>query len=307
MTDAVSFIIPAYNCSETLLETVDSIINGNLSQNDEIVIVDDGSTDGTPDLLRTLAMKYDFLTAVSHAVNKGGAAARNTAVKRARNDLIFCLDSDNVLVPGSVARLKKHMAEQGADVAAFGELHYFKKATAEVTHKWVFKTGETTLADCLAGTRVPISSGNYLYTRDSWHRADGYPEFAGALDAWGFGFRQLAAGCRLVVMPDSFYFHRYGHESFWVRDSKDGGISDTALQIMMPHLGLLQQADIDYLLSCKGRKDWFEELEQRPLHLVTGVKGSAGRSVECLAPSHEDLAPRSKQGLLGALISKFRF
>lgn len=279
MSDAISYIIPAYNCASTIEESLESIINGNCRNSDEIIIVDDASTDTTSALLQKLAGRYPNVSVLSHPLNKGGAAARNTAVERASNPLIFCLDSDNVLAPGSVEKLKKLLVESDADVASFQELRFFTSVTAEITHKWVFQPGVITLADCLAGSVVPISSGNYLYSRASWLRAGGYPEFAGALDAWGFGFRQMATGSKMVVLPDSFYYHRHGHESYWVREAKKGDTSAKALQILTPYLELLQDEDVAYITGEQGRCVWFEQRKQRPVRVKSGDEGRYGMVV----------------------------
>ena len=117
-SDRVSFIIPAYNCATTIVESVNSIINGNLEDGDEIVIVDDGSTDDTRSILFQLQSDYPAIKIIGHKFNKGGYAARNTAVEHAAHDLIFCLDSDNILVPGTIARLKAYLRETNLDVTA---------------------------------------------------------------------------------------------------------------------------------------------------------------------------------------------
>lgn len=275
----ISFIVPAYNCALTIAESLDSIINGNIESGDEIVIVDDGSTDDTKDIVDRYACQFDFIKVVSHSRNKGGAAARNTAVESARNELIFCLDSDNVLVEGSIDKLKRHLIDRSADIASFQELRYFKDIITCVTHRWVFKHGQIAFEDCLAGFVVPIASGNYLFTKESWLRAGGYPEFSGALDAWGFGFRQMATGSKMVTLPDSFYFHRHGHESYWVRNSRNENTSLTATQIIIPHIDQIADRDIKYILGAEGRNVWFELLDKRPLRFKSGVTGRTGNAV----------------------------
>jgi glycosyltransferase involved in cell wall biosynthesis len=249
MTNPISFIIPAYNCGATIAETIASITNGNLSDNDEIVVVNDGSTDDTVPVLSNIVAKNLAVRLVEHNRNRGGAAARNTAVENSRHDLIYCLDSDNLLVPGSVARLKAFLLAERADVAVFRELHYFQQSRDQPTHKWRFVAGPISLADALAGGTFPGMSGNYLYTRASWLKAGGYPEFAGALDAWGFGIRQVATQQRMMVMDDGFYLHRFGHDSYWVRDSRTGRISLTALQILIPFLDMINPNDVDYMMG----------------------------------------------------------
>jgi glycosyltransferase involved in cell wall biosynthesis len=276
MNTNISFIMPAYNCAATVEESVKSIMDGNFQDGDELVIVNDCSTDNTESVLNDLKAKYPEIKIIKHTRNKGGAATRNTAIKNTQNQILFCLDSDNVLVPGSIQKLKAFMQNSGADVASFQELHYFKDDKDNITHKWIFKQGLITLADCLAGPVTPGASGNCMFTKESWIRAGRYPEFAGALDAWGFGFRQLATGSKMIVMPQSFYHHRYGHESYWARESKNGQTSLTAIQIIIPFIDLINDKDVDYIMSRKGRDVWFTNLEKRPIRLKSGESGSTG-------------------------------
>lgn len=275
----VSFVIPCYNCGETVGESVRSVVEANLQPGDEIVLVDDGSDDATSEILATLAAEADAIQIHSHSVNRGGGAARNTGVDRALHPLIFCLDADNVLLPGSVGPLKQYLIQQGADAAAFQEIRYFTDESLEVTHSWKMRSGAIELADQLSSHQVPGSSGNYLYTKQSWKQASGYPEYARSLDAWGFGLRQLATGARMMVLENTAYLHRYGHDSYWVRESKAGGLSLTALQLMMPYVERLRGGDRRYLFGRRGRTGWFDRLEQRPLRLKASRPLGTGKSL----------------------------
>lgn len=272
----ISFILPAYNCVTTVEESVESIMEGNFIDGDELVIVNDCSSDNTENVLIDLQMKYPIIKIIKNSKNRGGAATRNVAIENTLNQIIFCLDSDNVLVPGSIQMLKNFLENSGADAASFQELHYFHNDKNDITRRWIFKGGITTLSDYLSGAIVPGSSGNYMFTKESWTRAGGYPEFSGALDAWGFGFRQVATGSKMIVMPKSYYYHRYGHESYWVRESQKGNMSLIASQILIPFLNLIDEKDVYYITSRRGRCSWFNNLEKRPIRVKSGVLGSAG-------------------------------
>lgn len=263
----ISFIMPAYNCELTVSESVKSIMNGNFTSEDELIIVNDGSIDGTQQVLTNLQKQFPVIKIITHKKNKGGGNARNTGVKNALNEIIFCLDSDNVLQPNSIPKLKNYLIEKNADIVAFKELHYFIQNKKRITHKWVFKD-EIYLADCLKDYKIPCSSGNYMYTKKSWKRAGGYPEFSGALDAWGFGFRQLATHSKMITMSNSHYYHRYGYNSYWIRESKKNNISLLALKILKPYFKLICSEDIKYITSEQGKRKWFNKLEKRPLHLM---------------------------------------
>ena len=257
MTDRafISFVMPAFNCATTVRVSIASIMNGNFEPGDELIIVNDASTDSTQQVIDEQREKYEGIVVRQHLINKGSAAAgRNTAIERARNELIFCLDADNVLVPNSVPKLKAHLLRTGADAAAFGELHYFVDDPQEVTHKWVYKEGIITLSDALSGSIWPGPSGNYMLTKESWLRAGRYNEFiGGAYDSWAFGIQQLATGSKMVTLKETFYYHRYGHASVFVRDSQKTNASLTALCVLLPFLCLINDVDVEYVMSQEGR------------------------------------------------------
>ena len=87
----ISFIIPAFNCAETIVETIESIYDGNFSNGDEVIIIDDASTDQTLQICKNLQNKYTNIKIVRHNINKGSAAAaRNSGIDSSRNNYIFC-------------------------------------------------------------------------------------------------------------------------------------------------------------------------------------------------------------------------
>jgi len=262
-----SFIMPAYNAQDTIAASVESIFNGNFSSGDELVVVNDCSTDKTLDVLKKLQKTFPEIKIINHKTNKGGGAARNMAVKIAENHLIFCLDADNLLLPGSVPKLRDFLVESGADVATFNTVRYFRTDPAKPTHEWRYKTSSASLEGALSTFKFPGASGNYLFTKESWVRAGRYPEASGALDTWGFGFRQLATGSKMRVMSDSFYCHRYGHDSYWMRESRTGKTASKALQLLTPFFNLLDEKDVRYIKSSEGRNSWFDNLEKRPIKL----------------------------------------
>lgn len=264
----ISFIIPAYNASQTIEESVLSIINTNFTANDEIIIVNDGSSDNTSQKLTEIQKKYRFIKIFSHYKNQGGGPARNTAVMRSKHQLLFCLDADNVLLPGSITKLKQCLIAKGADCASFDTITYFqnKGRKKTVTHTWRFAKRNYQLKDYFSTFKVPGASGNYLYTRQSFDRCGGYPTNSGALDAWGFGFRQAADSQLIVTLPGSSYLHRISNHSYWTLDSKKRNMSLAALKIIWPYLHKVIWKDQWYILTF-GLTKWFDNLPSRPIHV----------------------------------------
>lgn len=262
----ISYIVPSYNCQDTLLASIDSIFDQNFIKGDEIVIVDDCSSDGTKKLITKLCSTHKEIVAKYHKKNMGGGATRNTAIKACKNDYIFCLDSDNILPKNSVIHLRKLISIKSVPVVSFGELHYFKSHPDNISHTWKFKYQLYDKQNYLTTNIVPGASGNYLFTKQSWQRAGGYPEYAGALDTWGFGLRQVMSGSTITVVPGTFYLHRIGIESYWVRESRKHSINDLAGVLLQPYDSLLGIYNY-YRIYWKPQRDWFFNLDKYPIIL----------------------------------------
>jgi glycosyltransferase involved in cell wall biosynthesis len=99
----VSIIIPTYNRAHTLARAIKSVLNQTY-ENFEIIVVDDGSSDDTEDVVSTFAERRLLYT--KHSFNKGAAAARNTGIRVARGEYIAFQDSDDEWFP---EKLEKQM------------------------------------------------------------------------------------------------------------------------------------------------------------------------------------------------------
>jgi glycosyltransferase involved in cell wall biosynthesis len=96
MSPSVSVIIPVYNCESFLQEAVESALDQTYPPL-EIIVVDDGSTDGTAEVARKLPVTY------LRQENAGVSAARNLAISHSKGDLLGLLDGDDVWLPEKLA------------------------------------------------------------------------------------------------------------------------------------------------------------------------------------------------------------
>jgi glycosyltransferase involved in cell wall biosynthesis len=94
----ISVIIPVYNQAKYIGEAIESILCQTKTV-DEIIVVNDGSTD---QLTSALKPYKDFIRIISHASNAGVAAARNTGIKNAICDVILFQDADDISEPNRV-------------------------------------------------------------------------------------------------------------------------------------------------------------------------------------------------------------
>jgi len=247
--------------------SAESIINDHLQPGDEYILVNDGSTDDTANILHEIAAMHPAVRIITHPTNRGGAATRNTALAAAQNALCFCLDSDNLLLPGSIKALRTRMMNSGADIVAFQETSFFTDESGPnaPTHSHVLENITYDFTKYLSTTRVPGSGGNHLFTKACWEAIGGYPEDTKALDTWGFGLRLAGAGFKTCVAPGTAYLHRYSHESYWNRHVQTGTVNRDAYELLRPYLNQIHPADVRYLASAKGQAQWFTGLDKRPI------------------------------------------
>ncbi len=107
----ISVVIPCYNAAKTLAETVESALTQRVDK--EIIVVDDGSTDGSAAVIAAFGQKVRAIS----TPNRGVSAARQTGVAAARGDHVQYLDSDDLLAEGALAARLEALARSGGDVA----------------------------------------------------------------------------------------------------------------------------------------------------------------------------------------------
>ncbi|KOX03959.1 bi-functional transferase/deacetylase [Micromonospora sp. NRRL B-16802] len=108
VTEPVSVIVPAYNEKEGIAAAVRSLANGDHPGGIEVIVVDDGSTDGTADIVEALRLPN---VRVVRKPNGGKPSALNTGIALARHDLLVLVDGDTIFEPDSVRRLVQPFAD----------------------------------------------------------------------------------------------------------------------------------------------------------------------------------------------------
>ena len=116
----ISVIVPVYNSGIYLEDTVKSLLNQTY-ENIEIILVDDGSTDESPQICNRLAQEYSNILVV-HQPNSGVSVARNNGMKHATGSLIAFCDGDDVVEEDMYEFLYKQMIEENSDIACCNSL-----------------------------------------------------------------------------------------------------------------------------------------------------------------------------------------
>lgn len=113
-----SVIIPCYNCAQTLKKTMESVLTQS-NCDFEIIAVDDGSTDETPQLLRMAEIRDPKRVRIHRQPNAGVSAARNQAIRMSRGKYILFLDADDLLAEGLLSAVSRSLKLNPSDTLCF--------------------------------------------------------------------------------------------------------------------------------------------------------------------------------------------
>ena len=166
----ISVIVPIYNVEEYLRECLDSLVNQTF-KDIEVIMVNDGSTDTSPQIMEEYASKYENFYAY-HKENGGLASARNYGIQFAKGEYLAFLDSDDYVSHDAYAKLYDLAKRSDSEIVIGNTVRFnSKKIYGSSLHKKVFK--ETILKTHI--TKFPqliynTSCWNNLFLHDFWKK-----------------------------------------------------------------------------------------------------------------------------------------
>jgi glycosyltransferase involved in cell wall biosynthesis len=175
----LSVVIPVYNEQDTLASVVQRLLS--LACVQEIIIVDDGSSDRTTEIASELAAQYSQITLIRHPVNRGKTEALKTGFARTRGDLVLVQDADCEYDPSDIPALIVPLLE-GRAGAVFGS-RFLAKRSSHIRY-----------SPHLLANKLLTFLSNLLTGMHLTDLATGYKAFRGSLirdmiiSSRGFGF-----------------------------------------------------------------------------------------------------------------------
>jgi glycosyltransferase involved in cell wall biosynthesis len=127
----ISVLIPTYNCSQYIREAIDSVLTQNYD-NLEIIVVDDGSTDNTKEVLKDYPANLKYF----YKGNGGIGSTRNACLEHASGELVAWVDSDDYWLPGKLQAQLTYLEEHPDCEIVFTKFeNFFEREELEIVSR----------------------------------------------------------------------------------------------------------------------------------------------------------------------------
>lgn len=230
-----SVVIPLYNKVDTIERAVRSVV-AQTCTDWELIIVNDGSTDGSLAVVKHLAT--EFRIKIIDKPNGGVSSARNAGANAAVGEYIALLDGDDIWYPRHLERMRK-------SISRYPDIKFFGAGYERITGKCVYFTipwGGCKVIDVFSMLRYgqPINSSTVVIEKGAWHHIGGFDLRYSFYEDFEFFFRLgMHTKCCVIQKIDSVYTN----DAISQATKKRHNFS----RIMRPHLAL-----IDTMLSEGG-------------------------------------------------------
>ena len=197
MKPLVSIIVPVYNVKDYLGKCLESLARQSYEQI-EIIVIDDGSTDGSGEICDEFA-RSDKRVKVFHKKNGGLSSARNYGIRKARGEHVCLVDSDDWVKKDFVAKMVEVALSDSVDVAVCGY-------NTSVPERRVISGEEATVRLLVGQENMEIIAWNKMYRRSLFDDVS-YPEGENYEDTLTT-YKLLSKARKVAYVPESLYVYR---------------------------------------------------------------------------------------------------
>lgn len=216
MSTKISFIIPVYNVEKYLNECVDSIL-GQLTDDCEIILVDDGSPDGSGAICDKYAAE-DSRVKVVHQKNGGLANARNTGLDHAQGEYVAFVDSDDYLDEHCIAEILNWMSSGGTDICFMRAMKVFPDGKQqllddEMNPEMLKGSKKSAIKYLSERSKYPGSPCTKLFRRTLLERNHlRFPDDRRVSEDLGFVLQCILNADSYDALPIDYYYYRQARE-----------------------------------------------------------------------------------------------
>jgi len=192
----ISVVTACYNHGKYIGEMIESVLCQTF-QDFEIIIVNDGSTDNTRQILDEI--KHEKIV-IRHTEHLGPSHARNTAIKNARAQIIFNLDADDKIAFDLLEKGYNVFSGENNAGIVFSNCRYFGAKTGNM------RNGVYSLKGMLSGNKIVSAA---FFRMNDWEKTGGYSErFIYGLEDWDLWLSIIELGREVIKIPDSLVYYR---------------------------------------------------------------------------------------------------
>ncbi len=218
----ISIIIPTYNRGFLLGRAIMGVLRQTV-QDFELIIVDDGSTDNTEEVVRRIKEREKRIVYIKHVKNKGGSAARNTGIREAKGEYLCFLDSDDEWLPGLLeCQMDILRRNQECVICSLGH-RFINEETGRIikkSHNMKYVQQE----DALRGECS--TTNDFMVKRDAINAIGGFDEGLPARQDWDVWIRILwiGLGIQVPINMVNIYVRNAGQISSGIKSKLTGTI-----------------------------------------------------------------------------------
>ncbi len=247
---AISVVIPTYNRLDRLRRVLAALAHQTSPREDrEIVVVSDGSTDGTDAFLAEAARRNEVV--FCSQPNQGPAAARNRGVERARADIVLFVDDDVIATPPLLERHLANHQREGPGAVVIGPMLTPPDFELAPWVRWeqdmLYKQYDAMERGEYGATFRQFYTGNASLARDQVLAVGGFDTRFRRAEDVELAYRLHEAGARFTFDPQAVGYH-YADRSFrsWLQNAYDYGANDVVFAREHPGNRILEMVSREY-------------------------------------------------------------
>ncbi len=204
MPKLVSVIIPAYNVQDYIGETIESVLRQSYPTI-EIIIINDGSTDKTPEIISKYAQKDSRIVVVNQE-NRGLSGARNTGLRLAKGEYLCIFDADDIMLPQKIEKQFQFLEKHITCEFIYSDVYLFLNGT-----KKVYLEEPPAIKDIY---KKLIQYGNFInpntvfFRKFVFEKYGGFDEALRGSEDWDYWLNLSRQGVRFCHQPEALTLYR---------------------------------------------------------------------------------------------------